>query len=228
GSLRRRFSYSLLWYNALRDATASCADDVLVITRNTKFYLNHEEELVQQNIELVHPLDEAEPFSSPTFRLLDLSPSSKRPASKRSETDIDTEETHNNPFPDPIHRIRPSEYLRSRCPLCFGGQSVYLHEENNKRTPDAIVCVDACFTQKHNRRAGVDPPITHPRTVFLAEDKIRSTERYIESLRPSRTTAADKRQKQKTGDEADVFEHSHHGSLRVPKSPARSSSTKQL
>ncbi|KAG6807165.1 hypothetical protein H0H92_008576 [Tricholoma furcatifolium] len=43
-------------------------------------------------------------------------------------------------------------------------------------------------------------------------------ERYVESLRPSRTTPADKRQKQGSVDETDVFEQSHHGSLRIPKS----------
>ena len=36
--------------------------------------------------------------------------------------DEDNVEEPPNPFPDPLARIRPSDYLRARCPLCFGGE----------------------------------------------------------------------------------------------------------
>lgn len=44
--------------------------------------------------------------------------SRKRP---RSPSDDEADEEPANPFPVPPTRSRPSDYLRSRCPLCFGG-----------------------------------------------------------------------------------------------------------
>ncbi|KAG6822155.1 hypothetical protein H0H92_015044, partial [Tricholoma furcatifolium] len=86
--------------------------------------------------------------------------------------------------------------------------------------PDAIICIDACFTQKHNRQLA-DPPLTHLRSVFIPEDHIQATARYVDSLRSSNpiSHACDKkRQKLDAPNEDDIYEHSRHGTLRVPKS----------
>ncbi|KAG6825042.1 hypothetical protein H0H92_005020 [Tricholoma furcatifolium] len=212
GSLRRRFSNCLLWYNALKDATADHAQTILGIQRETRFS-------IQQGITLEDLYDKPEPFSSPLWRPTDVPPSPKlqtpRPASKLPMRDDEDDIQPQNPFLEAPLRVRPSNYLRSRCPLCFGGN---FSEEHQSKRPDAIVCIDACFTQKRNRRAGVDPPLSHPRTVFLPEEKVKSMERYVEALRGAKTSDTGKRRKLNTIIEDDRFEKSVRGSLRVPKS----------
>ncbi|KAG6912317.1 hypothetical protein DXG01_015425, partial [Tephrocybe rancida] len=42
--------------------------------------------------------------------------------SKRRRDEREVDEAEQNPFADPPARVRPSDYLRSRCPLCFGGE----------------------------------------------------------------------------------------------------------
>ncbi|KAG1745669.1 hypothetical protein EDB19DRAFT_1894353 [Suillus lakei] len=73
---------------------------------------------------------------------------------------------------------RPSDYLRSRCPICFG-----LDDWRKSRTlnlkPDVHTCIDACFTQKcssDQRGGGPDPP-NPVRSVFLSDDEVTSMER---------------------------------------------------
>ncbi|KAJ3792782.1 hypothetical protein GGU11DRAFT_653413, partial [Lentinula aff. detonsa] len=73
-------------------------------------------------------------------------------------------------------RTRPSEYLRARCPLCFGGKSTM-----SDRDSSVIVCLDACFT--HTMR---DPPRQHPRTVFIPETETKAWEQFVEAVRPNR------------------------------------------
>ncbi|KAJ3833283.1 hypothetical protein F5878DRAFT_546843, partial [Lentinula raphanica] len=67
-------------------------------------------------------------------------------------------------------QTRPSDYLRRRCPLCFGGR--------NESTEDlsCIVCLDACFTQKNNARSHRDPERQHPKSVFVPEIMSKSME----------------------------------------------------
>ncbi|KAJ3509968.1 hypothetical protein NMY22_g16119 [Coprinellus aureogranulatus] len=75
------------------------------------------------------------------------------------------------------------EYLSRCCPLCFSGTIV-------RRSPvgvEFIVCIDACFTQKRrkpSRGHGLDPPLIHPRTVFLTEAEILAARILVESARP--------------------------------------------
>ncbi|OAX32967.1 hypothetical protein K503DRAFT_661819, partial [Rhizopogon vinicolor AM-OR11-026] len=45
---------------------------------------------------------------------------------------------------------QPTEYLRSRCPLCFGGNDWQNGTRASPSMPDIIVCLDACFTQKRS------------------------------------------------------------------------------
>ncbi|KAG6913082.1 hypothetical protein DXG01_009818, partial [Tephrocybe rancida] len=124
----------------------------------------------------------------------------------------DVEDTEpSNPFPDPAARVRPSDYLRARCPLCFGGEFPRAKSEDERPddNPDAIICIDACFTQKHNRQAQ-DPPRTHPRTVFIPEQDAEAMEKYVDFIRVKKAPA----KKRTNTEEPDHLE----GSLRVPKS----------
>ncbi|KAG6904312.1 hypothetical protein DXG01_011033, partial [Tephrocybe rancida] len=116
-----------------------------------------------------------------------------------------------NPFPDPLARVRPSDYLHARCPLCFGGEFPRARTEDERpdNDPDAIICIDACFTQKRNRQAR-DLPRTHPHTVFIPEADAEAMEKHVEFIRSKRACSI----KKPNTEEPDHFE----GSLRVPKS----------
>ncbi|KDR66151.1 hypothetical protein GALMADRAFT_44200, partial [Galerina marginata CBS 339.88] len=79
---------------------------------------------------------------------------------------------------------RPSEYLRERCPLCFGGSNWHQPDE----LVDVIVCLDACFTQKRRKSQGNAwaAPREHPETVFIPEKDVKVMEAMVEDTRPSR------------------------------------------
>ncbi|KAG1812684.1 hypothetical protein EV424DRAFT_1473565 [Suillus variegatus] len=82
---------------------------------------------------------------------------------------------------------QPTEYLRSRCLLCFGGN--VCHGPDAHSIPDVIVCIDACFTQKcsTNPRGGssIDPPNPTP-TFFLSNDDVKAMEDFVKSCRRER------------------------------------------
>ncbi|KAL6303233.1 hypothetical protein BKA93DRAFT_818113 [Sparassis latifolia] len=81
------------------------------------------------------------------------------------------------------HGERPSEYLRARCPLCFGGTTC----SSEDGIPDIIICIDACFTQKRRKgqEGGRDDPRHARESVFVPESDVKDMELYVESLRPS-------------------------------------------
>jgi len=99
---------------------------------------------------------------------------------------------------------QPSEYLRSRCPLCFGGNDwrnkmrdspsdmcvIYfimtlLHQLTISR-PGIIVCIDACFTQKRSTNprgaTGSDPP-NPTSSFFLPTDDVKAMEDFVQRCR---------------------------------------------
>ncbi|KAJ3968127.1 hypothetical protein EV361DRAFT_806133 [Lentinula raphanica] len=102
-------------------------------------------------------------------------------------------------------RDRPSEYLRQRCPLCFGGTS------SLEQDLSCIVCLDACFTQKNNTQTYHDPPREHPRTVFIPEADVNAWQSFVDAVRPN--TKANK-----SGTRQDLDSNGYEGSLKVPKS----------
>jgi hypothetical protein len=98
---------------------------------------------------------------------------------------------------------RPSEYLRKRCPLCFGGEQI--HDPNmmyvfkyirlvqallTANSADNVVCLDACFTQKR-RHGPEDPYHQHPQSVFLTDKEVKAMEDLVAKQRhqPSSRTA---------------------------------------
>ncbi|KAG6904298.1 hypothetical protein DXG01_011117, partial [Tephrocybe rancida] len=127
---------------------------------------------------------------------------------KRRHDERDVDKAEQNPFTDPSARVRPSDYLRSRCPLCFGGE---FPRESDGDDPDVIICLDACFTQKRNQQAR-DPPRMHPRTVFLLEQGLDAMEKYMDALRAHKPPP--KKTKTTQDDEEDCIE----GGLHVPNS----------
>jgi len=81
--------------------------------------------------------------------------------------------------------------------------------------PDAIVCVDACFTQKHNQQIH-DPARCHPHTVFIPETDVQHMENYVDSIRPARPP--NKKKRNPATDESTLEEDGYKGPLRVPTS----------
>lgn len=51
--------------------------------------------------------------------------------------------------------------------------------------PDAIVCADACFTQKHNQKIH-DPACCHSQTVFITKADVQHMENYVDGICPAR------------------------------------------
>ena len=205
------------WYNGLRDATNAFVDKVLITTRNV--YCR------QPDPTPPTPLPEEDYQQScndyakrprPSSRNSDISSEDSdddenssvgesQPRRKRQRVTGDTG-TAENPFAEPSDRHRPSEYLRARCPLCFGGKSP---PSVSSGQPHSLVSVDACFQQKHNKRA-MDPPHRHPRSLFLDETLVDRMEKYVNSVRPPKESKV-----RKPSEEDDGYEHD---SLRVPRS----------
>ena len=96
-----------------------------------------------------------------------------------------------SPAPLPSLSGTPSEYLRSRCPLCFGG--------TNSLSPEllaqCIVCLDANFQLKwkfdHDMRKGRegqrglrDPQCFSPHTIILERAFVEHWQDITEKVRP--------------------------------------------
>ncbi|KAG6846917.1 hypothetical protein H0H93_011144, partial [Arthromyces matolae] len=214
-SLRKRFSNALHWYNVLQDATMQHVDEVLTTTRHITVKLQ-DGQVISQEEEginaLVAPQEEEEP-AEPVVSHVEVPPSSPSPPAhnrkRRRDSDI-RDESPENPFPDALPRQRPSDYLRSRCPLCFGGD----FPRTNHKDPDAIVCIDACFTQKRNHKAR-DPSHIHPRTLFVPESRAEEMENYVEGLRGAKDARPNKKPRVEADEEDDCIENP---ALLVPKS----------
>ncbi|KAG1809896.1 uncharacterized protein HD556DRAFT_1428135 [Suillus plorans] len=104
---------------------------------------------------------------------------------------------------------QPSEYLRSRCLLCFGGNTC--HGADARSIPDVIVCIDACFTQKCSTNprsaSSIDPPNPTP-TFFLSNDDVKAMEDFVQSSRGERR----RMQASRAEEEEDRYEEG----MRVP------------
>ncbi|THU82139.1 hypothetical protein K435DRAFT_823279 [Dendrothele bispora CBS 962.96] len=96
--------------------------------------------------------------------------------------------------------VRPSDYLRSRCPLCFGGT-----------TPPDLSDGWSVFVYTHNDQNRKDLCHVHPDTMFISPERVREMEEYVENRRSS------KEQKRPHQDNDTVDDHFEHG-MKVPKS----------
>ncbi|KAG1898846.1 uncharacterized protein F5891DRAFT_954811 [Suillus fuscotomentosus] len=81
---------------------------------------------------------------------------------------------------------QPSEYLRSRCPLCFGGNDWRNEVRGSPSMPNIIVCIDACFTQKRSTNprgaTGSDPP-NPTSSFFLPTADVNAMEDFVQRCR---------------------------------------------
>ncbi|KAG1904971.1 uncharacterized protein F5891DRAFT_1126283 [Suillus fuscotomentosus] len=83
---------------------------------------------------------------------------------------------------------QPTEYLLSCCPLCFGAND-WQKAKDSRFMPDIIVCIDACFTQKHSTNPcgadGQDPPNPTP-SFFLPKDDVQAMDEFMQRCRGER------------------------------------------
>ena len=56
---------------------------------------------------------------------------------------------------------------------------------------DAIVCIDACFTQKHHS-GQQDDPLNPTSTVFLRQEDVDAMEHEVEELRGTKTSRSNR------------------------------------
>ncbi|KAJ7447425.1 hypothetical protein FB451DRAFT_1411843 [Mycena latifolia] len=230
-TLRIRFGNALEWYSSLQHATNSKIDMILAAAHDAVRVdspdghdsavekANEDEEgaasaSTRSRSSTPAPSTPRPIPSTPTSRPVPSAPSRarqrRRPAATSLSDNEDSEEEAtppSNPFPEPPPRTRPSDYLISRCPACFGG---LVHDPSQQ--VDIHVCADTCFTQKRRRKGVRDPPRTHPNTVFVPEPTADQMGAHVDDVRPSRPCPT----KQPQTDEA---EDSYEGTnLKVPRS----------
>ncbi|KAG2144232.1 hypothetical protein DEU56DRAFT_870390 [Suillus clintonianus] len=103
---------------------------------------------------------------------------------------------------DEVLPIQPSDYLRSRCPVCFGMQD-WQKDHSSRLKLDCHVCIDACFTQKRSASPrganGLDPP-NPTRSVFISDEEVARMEAHVLACRGSLPGRGTKRKKPE-GDE---------------------------
>ncbi|KAG1727842.1 hypothetical protein EDB19DRAFT_1618472, partial [Suillus lakei] len=99
---------------------------------------------------------------------------------------------------DDVLPAQPSDYLRSRCPVCFGMQ-----DWQKDHGSHCHVCIDACFTQKRSANShgadGLDPP-NPTRSVFISDEEVARMEAHVLACRGSLPGRGTKRKKPE-GDE---------------------------
>ncbi|KAJ8095882.1 hypothetical protein PM082_022781 [Marasmius tenuissimus] len=206
--LRRRFANALQWYNALQQRCEAFLDDLIADQREN---LLQERERAPSETR-----DEEERFwtggggsgssrdEMPGVRIV-----GDESGSSEDETQEGARKRRRVVFERPeSSRKRPSDYLCSRCPLCFGGDS----DRGPSSGFDAIVCVDACFTQKHNKQHHRDPRKEFHKSVFVPKHVVKEMERKVERLRPRKT-----KKKSSKDEEADMPD-GLEGPLKVPTS----------
>ncbi|KAJ7589213.1 hypothetical protein C8J56DRAFT_1004235 [Mycena floridula] len=113
-----------------------------------------------------------------------------------------------------------SDYLRGRCPLCFGN----IEAGRGEMLADVIVCMDGNFTQKRTADQKGDDvntyPRTHPDSVFVSPQDVKAMEEYVESIRPSKSGQS-RGKKQGEDANADKEEDGYDGHVKVPRSVLR-------
>lgn len=120
------------------------------------------------------------------------------------------------PFQTPEDRSRPSDYLRARCPACFGGKW-----ENPAIVLSILASGDACFTQRRNKDRGKksDPPLHHPETLFVPNNVTKKMETFVDEVRPPPKRAPQTKGKNKVPPPpSDIDDFIENVEMPVPKS----------
>ncbi|TFK60259.1 hypothetical protein BDN72DRAFT_779639 [Pluteus cervinus] len=184
-SLRRRFQNAFRWYTHLK---ATIEHDI-----NAKIDQTHYT-TIDNGVLHTPPQTPSVPSSHPerTDSTTSQLPSTTLSSSKRRAAD----DFLDSPFPEPQDRNRPSEYLRRRCPACFGGE----YPPRDLKGPYINVAGDACFTQKRNKNKH-DLLLVHPDTLFIPEEDVTKMQEYVEKIRSKSS-----HKKQKAGDPPSVIQ----------------------
>ncbi|KAK7444534.1 hypothetical protein VKT23_015212 [Stygiomarasmius scandens] len=213
--LQRRFGNALQWFSSLK-----AQNDVFIksLLSKTRTQLRSElsplsespaqtRSLRTQRVTVEDVEDEESPnLQAPNHADTDFDleftsgdTSHLRPKRSRSERDDSSKNQH--PTIPPLSC--PSEYLRARCPICFGGH--FNPEKKRLEFSDIIVCLDANFTQRHNTR-NRDPARRHPDTFFIPEAEVAEVERRVDAAR-EKCTRPGKRSRTTQDPEDDRMEH---------------------
>ncbi|KAL1715685.1 hypothetical protein EV715DRAFT_163516, partial [Schizophyllum commune] len=122
-NLRKRFGYALLWYTHLHNAVTKHVDRVLALARRPRRGVRTHATPPRGS----PSLDSSEPPSSPTPH---APPSSSRlgrrgrraraPATGSPTPNRDGPPPRGSPLDHAAPVDAPTDYLRSRCPACFG------------------------------------------------------------------------------------------------------------
>ncbi|KAJ7071743.1 hypothetical protein B0H15DRAFT_793346 [Mycena belliarum] len=186
-SLRRRFGNCLLWYIHLRSEFKAHYGKLVEAARIEHLGLPESPPADERTPpptppRAATPEDNRATSPSPAERGRTSTtppPSPRQHGRKRRREE--TPPVVPSPFPEPPPRTRASEYLRRRCPACFG---------NLKRDPAMLVdfcaCIDACFTQKRRKargQGGRDPSRHHPDSHWVHEEDAAKTEAYVDDVR---------------------------------------------
>ncbi|EIW73908.1 hypothetical protein CONPUDRAFT_160580 [Coniophora puteana RWD-64-598 SS2] len=77
-----------------------------------------------------------------------------------------------------------STYLQDRCALCFPASLT--PSALSRSSPDVIVCLDACFTQKranNPKQAGIEDPPNPAASFFMPDDEVKEMENWVNEKR---------------------------------------------
>ena len=126
-------------------------------------------------------------------------------------------------------RLHPSEYLRRRCPVCYGGRDWRMARNTEHRlvyilvflarlimcSVDAIGCIDACFNQKRTHAHDSDPP-NSTESFFIPDYEVQEMEAEVKALRKerSKSSRSTKRKQGPTMETEDGYEEG----MRIPTS----------
>ncbi|KIM35718.1 hypothetical protein M413DRAFT_14387 [Hebeloma cylindrosporum] len=208
GSLRRRFGIALMWFNSLQDAMTSHVAKVQLCVR--KLITNLDDGIQQ-------PAPPEPPSPSQRATVEEVEDEASEPPSPRQWATIEEVEDEGLSDTTPLQASRKRPRPLSEVPFPEPPPSDTSKKKSyDLKGPDAIICVDACFTQKHNQQVR-DPPRHHSRTVFIEEADVQRMENYVDSVRPSRPHNKKKKPNPST-DESTLEEDGYEGPLRVPTS----------
>ncbi|KAF7353282.1 hypothetical protein MSAN_01516100 [Mycena sanguinolenta] len=212
GSMRRMFASSLEWYTHLRNQVKCHFDNIIEDTRRS--YLGQDTE--DRDATPTPTPTPGTPAPQPVDEDSSRDSSSSPPPASRSAGKKRARETTppvENPFGDPPPRTRPSEYLRQRCPACFGA----LVRDGSVKM-DIHCCMDACFNQKRDSDSGTtDPPKFHPESHFIPESISAQMEEYVDSVRNTKPSKKRRKAADATEGDQDEDDHYEHEKLKLPR-----------
>ncbi|KAL1738947.1 hypothetical protein HDZ31DRAFT_50191 [Schizophyllum fasciatum] len=205
-NLRKRFGYALLWFTQLHDMVQERVDrfitGVLDGASATLISDDSDEEQARSDPPS-SPVAGPSPLPSPAAGQRRKRPQNSDGDGRGDDHDPTNEDGRAHPLD------RPSAYLRSRCPACFGGGDRI--SSVNPSAPDSIVQLDACFSQKHNLQTR-DPAFHHPGGIMLSEAALADAERRVDAAR----MATKRPRKRQAREQPSVDDDLRLGGGRVP------------